>query len=227
MMKKSNLLYCCALILPFNAWAGFSATVTGVSDYLFNGVSQTQEDPAIQGSLDWAHDNGWYAGVWGSNVDFGEDTDVEADLYVGFYQDLNDSMNMDLGVAQYTYHGAGHSSDYDYAEAYAKFGFHHTNLNFWYAWDYFGTGAGHYIVMLTQTIPLTDAASLLLGVDRSASLDEDKFAWEDGDEDYIHWQITGNYSFHGFDMSLGVHGTDLDTYGDTTLLFTIGRTFEF
>ena len=48
-----------------------SATVTAVSDYLFNGVSQTQEDPALQASFDWADDSGIYAGVWGSNVDFG------------------------------------------------------------------------------------------------------------------------------------------------------------
>ena len=71
-MKKSILYTLCFCAFP--TLADTSITVTGVSDYLFNGVSQTQEDPAIQACFDWAGDTGWYAGVWGSNVDFGEDT---------------------------------------------------------------------------------------------------------------------------------------------------------
>jgi len=215
------------LFLATPALAEWSGTVTLASDYLFNGVSQTGEDPALQGSIDWAGDN-WYAGAWGSNVDFGDDTNLEADVYVGYYTAINDVLNLDVGVAQYTYHGAGYSSDGNYAEAYAKWNIMgSTDLNFWYAWDYFGTGAGHYIVMLNHTIEFSEQFSLLLGVDRSTSLDSDKFQWEAGDDDYIHWQITGNFSYSNFDFSLGVQGTDIDTYGDTTVLLTVGRTFAF
>jgi uncharacterized protein (TIGR02001 family) len=226
-MINKNFTPIALLFLASPVMAEWSGTVTLASDYLFNGVSQTGEDPALQGSIDWAGDN-WYAGAWGSNVDFGDDTNLEADVYVGYYTAINDMLNLDVGIAQYTYHGAGYSSDGNYAEAYAKFNIMGaTDLNFWYSWDYFGTGAGHYIVMLNHTIEISEQFSLLLGVDRSTSLDSDKWQWEEGDDDYIHWQVTGNFSYSDFDFSLGVQGTDLDTYGDTTVLLTVGRTFEF
>ncbi|ALS98571.1 TorF family putative porin [Lacimicrobium alkaliphilum] len=226
-MHRKTLALLATLSCSFAAQAEWSSTVTLASDYLFNGVSQTDEKPALQASLDWAGDSGWYAGAWASNVDFGDDTNLEVDLYAGFYQDINDNVGLDLGVAQYTYHGASYSDEGNYAEAYMLWAIGNTELNFWYAWDYFGTGAGHYIVMLNHTIPITDDLSLLLGVDRSTSTDSDKFQWEEGDDSYIHWQATANYSISGFDLSLGVQGTDLDTYGDTRVLLTVGRTFNF
>ena len=50
----------------------FSANVGLTTDYIFRGYSQTDEGPAIQGGMDvtW---NIFYAGVWGSNLDFGSD----------------------------------------------------------------------------------------------------------------------------------------------------------
>ena len=51
--------------------AELSATVTATTDYDFRGITQTAQDPAIQGSIDLATDPGFYAGVWASNVDFG------------------------------------------------------------------------------------------------------------------------------------------------------------
>ena len=50
----------------------FSANVGIFSDYTYRGVSQTGQEPALQGGLDWAHDIGFYAGAWGSNVDFSD-----------------------------------------------------------------------------------------------------------------------------------------------------------
>ena len=225
MKNNSVILVTCLLVSPAVS-ADWSATFTLASDYLFNGVSQTDEDPALQGSIDWAGDEGWYAGTWASNVDFGDGTDIELDFYAGYFQDLGNGLSLDLGIAQYTYHGTGASSDGNYAEAYAALGVNSTEFKAWYAWDYFGTDAGHYILMVNHTFTINDELSVLVGVDRSASLDEEKFVWEDNDKDYIHWQVTAQYAWSGFDLSIGVQGTDLDTYGDTVVLATIGRTFS-
>ncbi len=46
-----------------------SANVGFVSDYQYRGYSQTKENMAIQGGLHYTHDAGFYAGVWGSNVE--------------------------------------------------------------------------------------------------------------------------------------------------------------
>lgn len=47
-------------------------TLTGnlgfVTDYRFRGISQTFEQPAIQGGIDYSHASGFYAGTWASNV---------------------------------------------------------------------------------------------------------------------------------------------------------------
>ncbi|WP_100641736.1 TorF family putative porin [Alteromonas facilis] len=226
-MKLKCFVLTACLVTPFAVNAEWSSTITLASDYLFNGVSQTDEDPALQGSIDWEGETGWYAGTWASNVDFGDDTDIEIDLYVGYWHDLGDDMSLDIGIAQYTYHGGDFSSDGDYAEAYIAWGINNTELKFWYAWDYFGTGAGHYITKISHTIPVNDDFSVLVGVDRSVSMDEDDFVWEDNDKDYIHWQLTASYAWQGFDFTLGVEGTDLDTYGDTVVLATASKTFSF
>lgn len=226
-MKNPPIVMACCLLLSPTIQAEWSGTVTLASDYLFNGVSQTDEDPALQGSIDWAGESGWYAGTWASNVDFGDGTDIEWDFYAGYWQDLGNDMSLDLGIAQYTYHGTGASSDGNYAEVYATFALKATELKGWYAWDYFGTDAGHYILMVNHTLTINEQLSVLLGIDRSASTNEAKFVWEDNDKDYMHWQVTAQYAWQGFDFTLGVEGTDLDTYGDTRVLATVGRTFSF
>jgi uncharacterized protein (TIGR02001 family) len=72
------------------------------SDYVFRGVSQTQEDPAIQGGVDATYGIG-YAGVWASNVDFGaDDPTAEIDLYAGIRPTFGDA-TVDLGVLYYGY----------------------------------------------------------------------------------------------------------------------------
>ncbi len=50
------------------------AEVSAVTtDYRFRGLTQTQNDPAVQAGFTLAHDSGFlYLGLWGSNVDFGE-----------------------------------------------------------------------------------------------------------------------------------------------------------
>lgn len=41
-------------VLSTTAAANWSTTITAASDYTFNGVSQTDNDPALQASLDYA-----------------------------------------------------------------------------------------------------------------------------------------------------------------------------
>ena len=47
-----------------------SGNVALTSDYKFRGISQSNEDIAIQGGFDVAFENGIYIGTWGSTVDF-------------------------------------------------------------------------------------------------------------------------------------------------------------
>ena len=85
-----------------------------VSDYVFRGFSQTGEDPAIQGGVDLTSGS-FYAGAWASNVDFGDDTDAEVDLYGGYRTEAG-GFALDFGVIGYLYVGEPDGADYNYAE---------------------------------------------------------------------------------------------------------------
>src|SRR5437868_8061362 len=67
---------------PAGGDTGFdiSATVTGVSDYRFRGVSESGLDPALQGSVDVSY-HGFYAGAWASSISRFAGTHAELDLY--------------------------------------------------------------------------------------------------------------------------------------------------
>lgn len=79
-----------------------SYNVGVASDYIFRGVSQTQNDPQVFGGVDLTYGIG-YAGVWASNVDFGaDDPSAEIDLYAGVRPTVGDT-NLDLGVLYYGY----------------------------------------------------------------------------------------------------------------------------
>ncbi|MBK1631971.1 hypothetical protein CKO31_14750 [Thiohalocapsa halophila] len=57
--------------LAQDPWA-FSANIGAVSNYIWRGVTQTGDQAAIQGGLDVAHESGFYAGTWASNIDWDE-----------------------------------------------------------------------------------------------------------------------------------------------------------
>lgn len=83
------------------------------SDYVFRGVSQTEEDAAISGGVDLA--SGMvYAGAWASSVD--PDTNAEIDLYAGVRPEFAGWV-WDIGAVGYFYTGQPNGADYDYVEA--------------------------------------------------------------------------------------------------------------
>lgn len=216
-----------------NVLADISSTVNLTSDYTFNGVSQTDNGPAIQASLDYSGANGFYAGTWASNVDFGEadDTNIEWDVYAGQYLQLNDSVSLDLGIAYYTYHGDDISDTFNYPEAYAKLGYKsslgNTEVNLWYSWDYFGLDVGHYIAMIAHTIEIAPGHSIRASIDNSTSADEEIWAWDEEDS-YSHVRLAYMTSWNKFDFTLAAEDTTMDIdAADARIVVSVSRTFGF
>ena len=87
-----------------------SYNVGVASDYVFRGVSQTDENPQVFGGVDLTAGR-FYAGTWASNVDFGDDTDAEIDLYAGFKPTLGPA-TLDFGVIYYGYVNEPDGADY-------------------------------------------------------------------------------------------------------------------
>ncbi len=103
------------------AMAELSANIGATSNYLWRGISLSNNDAAVSGGVDWASDIGLYAGTWISNLGGGQ---TETDFYGGFAMDLGDNMNIDVGVIQYSYLDGGGDDQGgfgDYGEVYANF----------------------------------------------------------------------------------------------------------
>lgn len=86
-----------------------SANVALATEYVFRGVSQTAQGPAVQGGFD-ATCGLFYAGVWASNLDWGTSAgntlaNIEMDWYAGF-KPVTGKITWDLGVIYYTYPNA-------------------------------------------------------------------------------------------------------------------------
>lgn len=109
--------------------AGWHGGAWVVSDYVFRGVSQSQRDPAGQGELYYRTENGFYAGVWGSSVDFtanGDDedgVDFEIDPYIGWEFDLGEHVSADVILVRQVYVDPLPGVDYGYNELEATFYF--------------------------------------------------------------------------------------------------------
>ncbi|WP_298443275.1 TorF family putative porin [uncultured Ferrimonas sp.] len=93
----------------------FNAAV--VSNYLFRGVTLSDDKIAGQLGADLEHDSGFYAGVWGSNYDNDGDNEIEIDWWGGYGFAINDNIDIDLGVTRYYYADVGGHSTEFYAGA--------------------------------------------------------------------------------------------------------------
>lgn len=91
------------LLVSLPSQADVSGNLGITSNYLWRGVSQTQDKAAVQGGLDYSHQSGFYAGSWASNVDFNDGTSYELDLYAGFSTDLGQDISIDAGYLYYGY----------------------------------------------------------------------------------------------------------------------------
>ena len=107
---------------------GSGFTINGgatlVSDYRFRGISQTDKDFAVQGSITVSHKSGFYAGVWGSSIDdyVASGSDQEVDLIAGYKHTFEGGPTLDVGFIYYWYPGAEHFGgvDTDFFEPYVS-----------------------------------------------------------------------------------------------------------
>lgn len=130
-MCRYALIFCAAAgATPATAqdadMARAALTVTGgvtlASQYRFRGISLSDEQVALQGTINLSHESGFYAGVWGSSLDgFGElgGSNLELDLYAGYRRQIADGVTVDAGLLYYAYPGSS-GGDFEFFEPYAN-----------------------------------------------------------------------------------------------------------
>jgi uncharacterized protein (TIGR02001 family) len=98
-----------------------SANASVTNNYIWRGLTQTENEAAVQGGIDYAADSGFYVGTWVSNVNYGP-SDVysyEHDIYAGYAFETGD-ISWDIGYLYYNY---DKEAEFDFGEVYLQVGF--------------------------------------------------------------------------------------------------------
>ncbi len=156
------------------------------SNYLFRGVSRSNNAAAASGGVDYSHKKGGYAGVWSSSMEGG---DYEMDFYGGYNGKLKE-FKYDAGLIFYNYPGG--TNYQDTIEAYLNMDFSVLTVQAALTLDKQGTSQSTdlYLSAATELELKKDLAlTLLLGT------------WQFDDsvyEDYFHAKAAitkGEFSF--------------------------------
>jgi uncharacterized protein (TIGR02001 family) len=86
---------------------GLTVTTTPAvtTNYIFRGISQTRNRPAVQGTIDIEHESGVYVGAFASNANFaGTNIRQEVDGLFGYRFSVAD-MKLDIGATYFGYPG--------------------------------------------------------------------------------------------------------------------------
>ena len=91
----------------------FTGNMTLASEYLYRGIAQTNNQPAIQGGFDLTHKSGFYVGNWNSNISWLSDLNagangglsapIEMDFYGGYKIEIPGGVTLDPGLLYYYY----------------------------------------------------------------------------------------------------------------------------
>ena len=243
-MKKKLVLTTAAIALlslggsamaaePFGEIPGeFSANIGFTNDYVFRGITQSDEKWALQGGIDYVHDIGIYVGGWGSNVDFddGDEATVEIDVYGGWAGEI-EGISLDVGAIYYLYPGADSNLDYDYWELAGSVGYDFeifsagAGVNF--SPDYFAGSGTFWRPFGEVEVPLPYDFTLSGHIAYNSIDDEAAF----GVPDYLDYGVSLAYNLYGFDLSVSWVDTDLDeptecaAACDDLFVFLVSRSF--
>lgn len=214
-----------------------SAEVTGnigvTSNYIWRGVTQTGDAPAVQGGVDYAHESGFYAGTWLSNVDFSETSDrneYEQDLYLGFAGAAGD-FGYDVGVFHYMY-PLSDNADFTELGLSGSYKMVSAGVNYTVSSDVEDTDAGAE-VFIEGDLYYYAGLNFDLGSDLGLGLLAGAYNFEDdgqggADLDYVNYQISlskGDFTF-AYDQN-DIDGVDAAGKKFDDPRFSVSWTKEF
>ncbi|MCE2831048.1 MAG: TorF family putative porin [Oxalobacteraceae bacterium] len=145
------------------------------TDYVFRGLSQSRNKPAVSAGVDYAHTpTGLYLGTWASTISWVADsyadsvttanrgsTPYEVDFYGGIKGDIGAGLNYDVGAIYYLYpnHKLGSTPNANTVEVYGKIGYGPVYLKGSYALGdavFTSDKAGSYYIDLGGDFPLAE-----------------------------------------------------------------------
>jgi opacity protein-like surface antigen len=206
---------------------GWSVTLGATSDYVFRGLSFTNEDPAAQGSIDMSYGI-FYAGAWASNIDGLGFAPWELDLYAGIKPVLG-PVTFDFGIVGYLYPAAD-TLDKEYIEFKAGGSMEVVKgltggVTFWYTPDSLSNGPlvlglpttegyaetysieGTLAYALPQVGIFAPTLSGLIGYTEDV---DNTAAFSNFDDSYVYWNVGLALAVEKFTMDFRYWDTNLD-----------------
>lgn len=196
----------------FEGDSPISANIGVTSNYVFRGVTQTDNSAAVQGGLDYESDMGIYVGTWASNVDFGAGGEAEVDVYGGYAGSI-EAFDYDVGVIGYLYPNSDDANFYEaYAEAAFEFAF--VGAAYTFASDV-SDGAFN-----TGDVYVYGGVGFDLWADMSLGLTVGYYFFDDvSDADYLHGQVDLTKATDFGDFSFSVSLAEEESGDDDPLVF--------
>jgi len=233
MMKKTLIAGAVLAATSTAAMAEISGNVSLLSDYAFRGVSQTDEQMALQGGLDYAHESGFYLGTWASNVDSSffndaQDPQLEVDVYAGFSGELANGIGYDLGILHYDYPGSD-SSDTDELYISGSMAGFTVSLNYSDELAFLGSTESAWYLAAGYEMSLANDIGLALHIGLSDGDAFDGGAGAAFNDSYVDWSIGVSKTVAGVDLGLTYVDSDADDanyFGDLAegrIVFSVGK----
>ena len=180
-----------------------SGNIAIQSDYVWRGLTQNEGDVSFQGGFDFEDESGFYAGVWGANVNFGG-ASTEGDLYIGFGNEI-EGFEYDVGIIEYTYHGSSVASDNNFTEYYVSGGFAGFGLSYAFG-DEFGDNV--------EVSYGFDIEGISIGA-----------AYGDYEDSHEYWTVGVSGEIEGIGWDISYWDVDMDDGSDmdSSIVFTISK----
>lgn len=185
-------------MLTSTAFAGASVNVGVTNNYIWRGVTQTDDAAAVSGGLDYDFGNGFSVGTWTSNVDFPgaapKDKGYELDFYGGYGAKAG-PMDYSVGFTHYAYPS---HDDIDFTEVNGSLGYGPITLGVAYT-----AAADNDAAEGDMYYSLSGSTDIKPGLSLGATVGNYDF---DAGDDYTHYQISLSKS----DFTFAVDDNDID-----------------
>ena len=201
----------------------WSANIGATSDYLWRGMSFSDQKPAVRGGLDYDNEDGLSVGTWLSQSQ-GYGDGLEIDFYGGHTVPINDDWSVQVGGIKYYYpndetanYGRAYVGgtwknvtvqvsrwDYGSTEYRIMTSFKGTKFMVIYDEDYFAADSSYTYYMAKRSFALNDGVNL--GVEAGyVRQGNEKNA---GTSHYYHYRLSLDKTIKGFETSLFYNNTD-------------------
>ena len=213
---------------------GLDVTLTAMSDYRDNGISQTNGDPALQAEAVVQHESGIYVGIFTSNVDFGTKAYREDMYYAGITLPFSEEIYLDTYIGRYEYPNEAYS---DVNEYYAELGAYGFILAYTLNFDQRGhqPNSSNVSIGYSYELPYETVLRARYG---HADVRVDAFWSNSGDsrQTFYDWDVTLAKNVAGVDVFASYIDTDLseaecysatgfDDICSATVVFGVSKTF--